>query len=474
MKKADIGLIGLAVMGQNLVLNMARNGYVVSVYNRTALKTEDFIKNNEKDIDNILPAYSIEELIRSLKKPRRIFMMVKAGEAIDAMITSIIPYLGEGDILIDGGNSYFQDTRRRTDELKKEGILYMGVGVSGGEEGALNGPSIMPGGNHEAWKHIEPILMDISAKVDNNVPCCSYLGPDGAGHYVKMIHNGIEYGDMQLISEAYYLMKVILKMSAREMKEIFAKWNGEELNSYLIAITADVLGRKDELTGAPLVDMIMDTAQQKGTGKWTAQEALNLGVSAPTITEAVFARNMSAIKQERINASKVLSGPEAFFEKDRQQFIEDIRNALYASKICSYAQGFALLKAASEEYEWSLELGKIALLWRGGCIIRARFLNSIDEAFAKNPKLENLLLDPFFKQVIHESQCGWRRIVSAAALNGVPIPAFSSALNYFDSYRNEYLPANLLQAQRDYFGAHTYQRIDREGIFHTEWLNINE
>ncbi|WHH58088.1 decarboxylating NADP(+)-dependent phosphogluconate dehydrogenase [Petroclostridium sp. X23] len=473
MAKADIGLIGLAVMGQNLVLNMARNGYVVSVYNRTVSKVDDFMKHSAKDNDNVISTYSLEEFVQSLKKPRKVFLMVKAGTGVDDTIKNLIPYLEKGDIIIDGGNSYFKDTRRRIEWMNIEEILYMGVGVSGGEEGALNGPSIMPGGDVQAWWQVEKILTDISAKVNENVPCCSYMGPDGAGHYVKMVHNGIEYGDMQLISEAYYLMKVLLKMSAKEIKSVFAKWNGEELNSYLIAITADILGRTDELTGNPLVDVILDAAQQKGTGKWTAQEALDLGVSIPTITEAVFARNISAIKDERVRASEQLSGPEVLFEGDKEKFIADIKDALYASKICSYAQGFALLKTASDEYNWNLELGEIALLWRGGCIIRARFLNSINDAFTLNPQLENLLLDPFFKDVIHRSQSGWRRVISAAALKGIPIPAFSSALSYFDSYRSESLPANLIQAQRDYFGAHTYKRIDREGTFHTEWLELD-
>ncbi|WP_094551684.1 NADP-dependent phosphogluconate dehydrogenase [Petroclostridium xylanilyticum] len=472
MKKSDIGLVGLAVMGQNLVLNMARNGYRVSVYNRTLSKIDEFMNETARGKENIVPAYSLEDFVESLERPRKVFLMVKSGAAVDAMIQVLIPHLEKGDIIIDGGNSFFKDTMRREEELSKLGIFYLGVGVSGGEEGALNGPSIMPGGNRSAWDKVEKILTDISAKVDDGIPCCSYIGPNGAGHYVKMVHNGIEYGDMQLIAEAYYLIKNLLNMPAQEIKDVFAKWNSEELNSYLIAITADILGKVDELTGKPLVDVILDTAQQKGTGKWTSQEALDLGVSTPTIAEAVFARNISAIKSERVNASKILSGPEIEFKGNKQQFIDDIKKALYASKICSYAQGFALLKKASEEYSWDLKLGKIALLWRGGCIIRARFLNKINEAFDRNPKLENLLLDPFFKEVVHESQDSWRRVVSAAVMNGIAVPAFSSALNYFDSYRSEFLPANLLQAQRDYFGAHTYQRIDREGVFHTEWVDL--
>ncbi|MBZ4647282.1 MAG: gndA [Clostridia bacterium] len=450
MKKSDIGLVGLAVMGQNLVLNMARNGYRVSVYNRTLSKIDEFMNETARGKENIVPAYSLEDFVESLERPRKVFLMVKSGAAVDAMIQVLIPHLEKGDIIIDGGNSFFKDTMRREEELSKLGIFYLGVGVSGGEEGALNGPSIMPGGNRSAWDKVEKILTDISAKVDDGIPCCSYIGPNGAGHYVKMVHNGIEYGDMQLIAEAYYLIKNLLNMPAQEIKDVFAKWNSEELNSYLIAITADILGKVDELTGKPLVDVILDTAQQKGTGKWTSQEALDLGVSTPTIAEAVFARNISAIKSERVNASKILSGPEIEFKGNKQQFIDDIKKALYASKICSYAQGFALLKKASEEYSWDLKLGKIALLWRGGCIIRARFLNKINEAFDRNPKLENLLLDPFFKEVVHESQDSWRRVVSAAVMNGIAVPAFSSALNYFDSYRSEFLPANLLQAQRDF------------------------
>ncbi|NLY44154.1 MAG: NADP-dependent phosphogluconate dehydrogenase [Clostridiaceae bacterium] len=470
MRKADIGLAGLAVMGQNLALNMARNGYRVAVYNRTPSKVDEFIENKVGEKEEIIPAYSPEEFVYSLERPRKVFLMVKSGAAVDAMIQNLVPYLEKGDIVIDGGNSFFKDTMRREKELGKLGIRFLGVGISGGEEGALKGPSIMPGGSKEAWTEVEKILKDISAKVDNGVPCCNYIGPNGAGHYVKMVHNGIEYGDMQLISEAYFLMKTLLEMPAKEIKEVFERWNGEELNSYLIAITADILDKVDEDTGKPLVDVILDTAQQKGTGKWTSQEALDLGISVPTIAEAVFARNISAIKKERQNASRLLSGPVAKFEGDRQSFIEDIKNALYASKICSYAQGFALLKKASEEYEWDLNLGQIALLWRGGCIIRARFLNKINEAFEKDAALVNLMLDPYFRKILNESQAGWRRVVSAAAMNGVPVPGFSSALNYFDSYRSENLPANLLQALRDYFGAHTYQRIDKDGIFHTKWI----
>jgi 6-phosphogluconate dehydrogenase len=471
MAKADIGLIGLAVMGQNLVLNMESKGYCVAVYNRTAERTREFIDGPAKGKERIIPAYTLEEFVASLSRPRKIMIMVKAGKPVDDVIDSLVPLLDEGDIVIDGGNSYFKDTIRRTEQLVQKGILYMGVGVSGGEEGALKGPSIMPGGSYEAWKQVGKILRDIAAKVGDGIPCCDYVGPDGAGHYVKMVHNGIEYGDMQLISEAYFLMKELLGLSAPEMQPIFQKWNEGELNSYLIEITADILGRIDEETGLPMVDVILDRAGQKGTGKWTSQDALDLGVAIPTITEAVFARCISAIKEERVAASKVLKGPQAKFDGDREQLIEDIGRALYASKICSYAQGFALLKQASETYNWNLKLGDIALLWRGGCIIRAQFLERIKEAYTRNPSLANLLLDPYFKEVVEKAQDSWRRVVSLAVQYGVPVPCFSSALFYYDSYRRDKLPANLIQAQRDYFGAHTYERVDREGTFHTDWLS---
>ncbi|MFO7154106.1 MAG: NADP-dependent phosphogluconate dehydrogenase [Caldicoprobacter oshimai] len=471
MAKADIGLIGLAVMGQNLVLNMESKGYCVAVYNRTAERTREFIDGPAKGKERIIPAYTLEEFVASLSRPRKVMIMVKAGKPVDDVINSLVPLLDEGDIVIDGGNSYFKDTIRRTEQLAQKGILFMGVGVSGGEEGALKGPSIMPGGSYEAWKQVGKILRDIAAKVGDGIPCCDYVGPDGAGHYVKMVHNGIEYGDMQLISEAYFLMKELLGLSAPEMQSIFQKWNEGELNSYLIEITADILGRIDEETGLPMVDVILDRAGQKGTGKWTSQDALDLGVAIPTITEAVFARCISAIKEERVAASKVLKGPQAKFDGDREQLIEDIGRALYASKICSYAQGFALLKQASETYNWNLKLGDIALLWRGGCIIRAQFLERIKEAYTRNPSLANLLLDPYFKEVVEKAQDSWRRVVSLAVQYGIPVPCFSSALFYYDSYRREKLPANLIQAQRDYFGAHTYERVDREGTFHTDWLS---
>ncbi len=471
--KANIGLVGLAVMGQNLVLNMEDKGYRVSVYNRTREVTEKFIEGPAKG-KNIVPAYSLEELVESLEKPRKIMLMVKAGNPVDIIISNLKPLLDEGDIIIDGGNSFFKDTIRRTTELEGEGILYLGAGVSGGEEGALKGPSIMPGGNKEAWDQVKNILMDISAKVDGNIPCCDYIGPDGAGHYVKMVHNGIEYGDMQLISEAYFIMKELLGMSAQEMQEVFEEWNEGELNSYLIEITADILGRVDEETGLPLVDVILDRAGNKGTGKWTSQEALELGVVAPTIVDAVFARYISALKEERIEASKVLHGPEPHFDgtdEERKQLIEDIGNALYASKICSYAQGFQLLDQASKAYDWDLKLGDISLLWREGCIIRAQFLNKIKEAYDRNPNLKNLMLDPYFKEILEKAQSGWRRVISLAVLNGIPVSSFSSALAYFDGYRRERLSANMIQAQRDYFGAHTYERVDKEGYFHTEWMD---
>lgn len=471
--KSDIGLIGLAVMGQNLVLNMESNGYRISVYNRTEEVTKKFLGGTAKGKERIIATYSLEELVKSLEKPRKIMLMIKAGDPVDTIITNLKPLLEEGDIIIDGGNSFFKDTMRRTTELERDGILYLGTGVSGGEEGALKGPSIMPGGDKEAWEHVKHILMDISAKADGHIPCCDYIGPDGAGHYVKMIHNGIEYGDMQLISEAYYLMKELLGMSAEEMKEVFDKWNQGELNSYLIEITTDILGKVDEETGKPLVDVILDSAENKGTGKWTSKEALELGVVAPTIVDGVFARYLSAIKKERVEASKILNGPQPHFDgtiSDRKQLIDDIGSALYASKICSYAQGFQLLDRASETYNWDLKLGDISLLWREGCIIRAQFLNKIKEAYDRNPDLKNLMLDSYFKGILEEAQAGWRRVVSLAVKNGIPVSSFSSALAYFDGYRRANLSANMIQAQRDYFGAHTYQRIDKEGIFHTDWL----
>jgi len=469
MAKADIGLIGLAVMGENLVMNMESKGFTVAVYNRTTEKVTNFIEGRAKG-KNIIGTYSIEELVNSLKKPRKVMLMVKAGKPVDDFIDLLIPYLEKGDIIIDGGNSHFPDTIRRTKYVEEKGLLYIGTGVSGGEEGALKGPSMMPGGSPEAWPHVKPIFQAICAKVEDGTPCCDWVGENGAGHFVKMVHNGIEYGDMQLICEAYHLMKDLLGMSADEMHEVFKEWNEGELNSYLIEITRDILAYKDE-DGKPLVDKILDTAGQKGTGKWTAIASLDEGVPLTLIGEAVFARCLSAMKDERVAASRVLKGPKPRFEGDRKAFIKDLKNALYAAKIVSYAQGYTLLRAAAQTYGWNLNYGGIALMWRGGCIIRSVFLGKIKEAFDRNPDLTNLLLDPFFKEKVEKAQEGWRRITSAALTNGIPVPAFTSALCYYDGYRSEWLPANLLQAQRDYFGAHTYERIDRPRgeFFHTNW-----
>jgi 6-phosphogluconate dehydrogenase len=468
MSKQQIGVIGLAVMGKNLAMNIESRGYTVSVFNRSKEKTDEMLAETQGK--NIFGTYTIEEFVQSLEKPRKILLMVKAGAATDATIEQLKPYLEKGDIIIDGGNTYFADTQRRNKELSELGLHFIGTGVSGGEEGALRGPSIMPGGQKEAYDLVAPIFQDISAKV-NGEACTTYIGPDGAGHYVKMVHNGIEYGDMQLISESYFMLKHILGLGAEELHKVFSDWNKGELDSYLIEITADIFTKKDEETGKPLVDVILDTAGQKGTGKWTSQSALDLGVPLPIITESVFARFISAMKQERVEASKVLTGPEAKpFDGDREAFIESIRKALYLSKICSYAQGFAQMRAASEEYSWNLSYGEIAMIFRGGCIIRAQFLQKIKEAYDRDPGLKNLLLDPYFKEIAQSYQHSLREIISAAVLNGIPVPSFSAALSYFDSYRTETLPANLIQAQRDYFGAHTYQRIDKEGIFHTEWM----
>jgi 6-phosphogluconate dehydrogenase len=468
MSKQQIGVIGLAVMGKNLAMNIESRGYSVSVYNRSREKTDEMLAETKGK--NIVAAFTIEEFVQSLEKPRKILLMVKAGAATDATIDQLKPYLEKGDIIIDGGNTYFADTQRRNKELSELGLHFIGTGVSGGEEGALLGPSIMPGGQKEAYDLVAPIFQDIAAKV-NGEACTTYIGPDGAGHYVKMVHNGIEYGDMQLISESYFMLKHILGLSAEELHQVFADWNKGELDSYLIEITADIFTKKDEETGKPLVDVILDTAGQKGTGKWTSQSALDLGVPLPIITESVFARFISAMKQERVEASKVLNGPESKpFDGDREAFIESIRKALYLSKICSYAQGFAQMRAASEEYNWDLSYGEIAMIFRGGCIIRAQFLQKIKEAYDRDPGLKNLLLDPYFKEIAEGYQQSLREIISAAVMNGIPVPSFSAALSYFDSYRTETLPANLIQAQRDYFGAHTYQRIDKEGIFHTEWM----
>ncbi len=471
--KADIGLVGLAVMGENLVLNMESKGFCVAVFNRTVSKVDEFMNGRAKG-KKIIGCHSIEELCANLERPRKIMLMVKAGKPVDEFIELILPHLEKGDIIIDGGNSHFPDSIRRTGYLSKKGILFIGTGVSGGEEGALRGPSIMPGGNPDAWQSVKPIFQAISAKVADGSPCCEWVGNDGAGHFVKMVHNGIEYGDMQMICEAYFLMKSVLGMSSADMHEIFKKWNDGELNSYLIEITRDILERKDAETGKPVVDVILDTAGQKGTGKWTSVAALDMGAPAPTIAEAVFARCLSAIKDERVAASKILSGPSANFKGDRAAFVEDVKKALYASKICSYAQGFQLMKAAASEFRWKLNYGEIALMWRGGCIIRAKFLGDIKTAFDKNPSLQNLLLDPFFKSVIDQCQDSWRKTISTAVQLGIPVPAFSSALSYYDSYRAASLPANLLQAQRDYFGAHMYERVDKKRgeFFHTDWVEL--
>lgn len=466
----DIGLVGLAVMGQNLVLNMNDHGYKVAVFNRTVAAVDDFIANEAKGTQ-VIGAHSINELVRLLKRPRRIMLMVKAGETVDKVIASVLPYLEVGDIVIDGGNSLFTDTTRRTRELAALGILFIGTGVSGGEEGARRGPSIMPGGNPAAWPHVKSIFQDISAKVQDGTPCCDWVGEDGAGHYVKMVHNGIEYGDMQLICEAYDMLKRGLNLDADELHAIFADWNQGELDSYLIEITSNIFAKKDEY-GQPIVDKILDTAGQKGTGKWTVFSSLESGQPVTLIGESVFSRSLSSLKSERVSASWVLSGPvERPFTGDPKEFIEDVRRALYCSKIISYAQGYMLLRAAAREYGWKLNMGGIALMWRGGCIIRSRFLGKIKEAFDKNHALGNLLLDSFFYGILNQYQDSWRNALIAAVSSGIATPAFSTALAFFDGYRSERLPANLLQAQRDYFGAHTYERIDRPRgqTFHTDW-----
>ena len=466
----DIGLIGLAVMGQNLVLNMNDHGYRVAVFNRTVSKVDEFLQQEAKGTQ-VVGAHSIEELIQSLKRPRKVMLMVKAGDTVDQMIDQLVPHLEKGDIIIDGGNSQFQDSNRRTKALNEKGILYIGTGVSGGEEGARFGPSIMPGGNPEAWPHVKDIFQSIAAKVEDGTPCCDWVGEDGAGHYVKMVHNGIEYGDMQLICEAYQLLREALGLSAEELHEVFAEWNKGELDSFLIEITSEIFAKKDE-DGAPMIDKILDTAGQKGTGKWTAISALDLGMPVTLIGEAVFARCLSALKSERVAASKILNGPNANVSKqDRKEFIEDVRRALYCSKMISYTQGYMLLREAGKAQNWNLNMGGIALMWRGGCIIRSRFLGKIKEAYDKNPGLTNLLLDGFFNKVLNEYQASWRRALIHAIEAGVPTPAFSTALAFFDGYRTERLPANLLQAQRDFFGAHTYERVDkpRGEFFHTNW-----
>ncbi|MEK4662597.1 NADP-dependent phosphogluconate dehydrogenase [Priestia sp. FSL H7-0729] len=468
MTKQQIGVIGLAVMGKNLALNIESKGFSVSVYNRSPEKTHDLLK--EAEGKNLTGSFSIEEFVASLESPRKILIMVQAGKATDATIEQLLPHLDEGDIIIDGGNAYFPDTQRRSKELEDKGIRFIGTGVSGGEEGALKGPSIMPGGQESAYKLVEPILTAISAKVGED-PCCTYIGPDGAGHYVKMVHNGIEYGDMQLIGEAYHLLKSVLNVSVEELHEIFTEWNQGELDSYLIEITADIFSKYDPETGKPMVDVILDAAGQKGTGKWTSQSALDLGVPLSMITESVFSRFLSAMKDERVAASKILNGPATeAFSGDKKAFIESVRKALFASKIVSYAQGFAQMRAASDEYGWDLKYGNIAMIFRGGCIIRSQFLQNIKEAYDKDAALKNLLLDPYFQNIVESYQDAWRDVVAAAVKQGVPVPGFSSALSYYDSYRTERLPANLLQAQRDYFGAHTFKRVDKEGSFHHNWM----
>ncbi|MDD4019581.1 MAG: decarboxylating NADP(+)-dependent phosphogluconate dehydrogenase [Kiritimatiellae bacterium] len=468
--KADIGLIGLAVMGENLILNMESKGYTVACFNRTVAKVDAFITGRGAG-KRLIGCHSLKELAASLKKPRRVMMMVKAGKAVDETIESLLPVLEKGDIIIDGGNSHFPDTVRRTKYLADKGLRFIGTGVSGGEEGALLGPAIMPGGDAKAWPHVKSILQDIAAKVDDGTPCCAWIGSDGAGHFVKMVHNGIEYGDMQLTCEAYDLMARGLGMSAKEMQKVFTKWNAGDLDSYLIEISADILSQADELTGKPMVDVILDRAGQKGTGKWTSEAGLDLGVAIPQIAEAVFARCLSAIKEERVAASKVLKGPAAKVAVDKKLFVKQLEQAVYASKICSYAQGYQLMRAAAAEYKWDLHYGEIALVWRQGCIIRARFLGKIKEAFDADPALANLLLDPYFKKVIAKAQNAWRAVIKTAVDLGIPVPAMSTALNYFDAYRSARLPANLLQAQRDYFGAHTYERVDkpRGEFYHHIW-----
>ncbi len=469
-KKADIGLIGLAVMGQNLVLNMNDHGYTVAVYNRTTSKVDSFLQNAAAGRESIIGTRSVEEFIGALERPRKIMLMVKAGEVVDKFIETLLPHLDEGDLIIDGGNSHFPDTSRRTEYLKEKGILYIGTGVSGGEEGARHGPSMMPGGNPEAWPLVKEIFQAVAAKTDDGEPCCDWVGRDGAGHYVKMVHNGIEYGDIQLICEAYQLMKIGLGMNADELNQVFSEWNKGDLDSYLIEITADIFGYRDE-QGEPLVEKILDTAGQKGTGKWTAIDSLQMGIPITLITEAVYSRFLSALKEERVAASEVLGGPDPAFDVEKKDFVEDLRKALLASKLVSYAQGFMLMRQAAEHYGWNLDYGSIALMWREGCIIRSVFLGKIKEAFDRDPALRNLMLDDYFRGLIDDAQTSWRRVVAKAAEKGIPAPAMSTALSFYDGYRCGRLPANLLQAQRDYFGAHTYERVDtpRGEFFHTNW-----
>ena len=467
--KADIAVIGLAVMGQNLILNMNDHGFTVVAFNRTVEKVDQFIANEAKGT-KVIGAHSIQEMVAQLKRPRRVMLMVKAGKPVDEFIEHLLPHLEPGDIIIDGGNSLFEDTARRVKYVESKGLLYIGTGVSGGEEGARHGPSIMPGGSPAAWEHVKAIFQGIAAKVEDGTPCCDWVGEGGAGHYVKMVHNGIEYGDMQLICEAYNLLKTGLGMTADQMHDVFAEWYKGELNSYLIEITRDILAFKDT-DGQPLVDKILDTAGQKGTGKWTVVSSQELGIPITLIAEAVYARCVSALKDERVAAARKLKGPKPAIKGDHKKFVEDIRQALYASKIVSYAQGYQLMRAAAKEYRWNLNYGGIALMWRGGCIIRSVFLGDIKNAFTNNPKLTNLMLDPFFKKAIKACQRSWRNVVATAAKKGIPVPAISTSLAFYDGYRSAVLPANLLQAQRDYFGAHTYERVDknRGEFFHTNW-----
>ena len=475
-EQCDFGLIGLAVMGENLALNVESRGFRVAVFNRTVAKVDAFISGRAAG-KNFVGCHSIDELVKNLKRPRQVMMLVKAGPAVDAIIDQLLPLLEPGDIIIDGGNTHYADTERRTKYVEEQGLLFVGTGVSGGEEGALKGPSLMPGGSEAAWPHIKPIFQAIAAKVgpNNDIPCCEWVGPRGAGHYVKMVHNGIEYGDMQLICEAYLMLQSGLGLDNDELYDVFAEWNRGELQSYLIEITRDIFSVKDDQGNGELVDKILDTAGAKGTGKWMSQLALDLGVPSTLVTAAVYARSISAMKQARLHASEVLQGPmnpaDTLDLQERSEFTEAVRLALYASKICSYAQGFVQLQAAAHEHDWPLNYGDCALLWRGGCIIRAQFLDRIKEAFDEDPNLENLLLHPYFRDAIHKAQSAWRDVVTVATKFGLPVPAFGAALAYYDSLRAERLPANLLQAQRDYFGAHTYQRLDKEGVFHTDWLN---
>ena len=465
---ADIGIIGMEVMGRNIALNFERNGYTVAVYNRTTSKMQDLVDENPGK--NLVPTETYEEFVAALKKPRRALVMVKAGKPVDYVIDDLAPLYEEGDLIIDGGNSYFHDTERRTNELEEKGLTFMGMGISGGEEGALWGPSLMPGGSREVWSAVDEMMQAVAAKAEEDgEPCVAYLGPRGAGHYVKMVHNGIEYADMQLIAEAYDILRHALDLSPTELADIFDEWNQGELDSFLIDITVEIFRRVDDETGQPLVDQIRDAAAQKGTGKWTSQDAFNVGAAIPTIDMAVVARILSSFKDERVAASKVLPGPDAKFEGDRETLVNQVRQALYASKISAYAQGMSLLKLASNEYDYDLNLGEVASIWRAGCIIRARFLDEITAAYNRDANLVNLMLDDYFRDAIVERLPAWRSVVQTAVGLGIPVPAFGASLAYYDSYRSERLPANLIQAQRDFFGAHTYERLDVEGVFHTEW-----